>query len=97
MSFGDAVEAIVDDDLDSDYFRFQAEAGQAYRIDVTDGTLESFEVWLYDSNGAAVRVIRDRTYLERWVAPRSGPYYILLRGAYYDIGKYKLKITQTDN
>ena len=97
LSFGNAVEAIVDDDLDSDYFRFQAEAGQAYRIDVTEGTLESFEVWLYDSNGAAVRVIRDKTYLERWVAPRSGPYYILLRGAYYDIGKYKLKITQTDN
>ena len=97
LSFGDAVEAMVDDDLDSDYFRFQAEAGQAYRIDITGGTLESFDVWLYDSNGAAVRVIRDRTYLERWVAPRSGAYYILLKGSYQDTGKYKLKLTQADN
>ena len=94
---GETVEVAVDDDFDHDYIRFQAVGGQSYRIDVASGTVESFFIRLYASDGVTLIAIRNSEYLDQWVAPRSGQYYVVLDGAYHDIGKYKLKITQAEN
>ena len=80
ISVGTSIEAVIDYTDDVDYFRFTAEAGQLYEVDVALGTLEDSNLTLLDSNGdflidnddygdsLASRVI--------WVAPVSGDYYI---------------------
>ena len=51
ISTDEAVAGAVDSEFDLDYFRFQAEDGQSFRIEVTNGTLESFRIELYMSDG----------------------------------------------
>ena len=45
---GADVEGALDYDGDIDFFRFQAERGQSYQIDVALGTLDDSIVDLYD-------------------------------------------------
>ena len=42
----------LDYDDDIDFFRFQAEAGQSYQIDVARGTLYDPKLDLFDSDGS---------------------------------------------
>ncbi len=49
---GADVRGALDDDGDIDYFRFQAERGQIYRIYVARGTLNDSIVYLYDTDGS---------------------------------------------
>ena len=48
---GAPVEGVVDYEGDSDYFRFTAEEGQLYQIDVSLGTLPDLYLELLDSDG----------------------------------------------
>ena len=49
---GADVRGALDYDGDIDFFRFQAEQGQSYQIDVALGTLDDSIVSLLDSDGS---------------------------------------------
>ena len=80
ISVGTSIEAVIDYRDDVDYFRFTAEAGRLYEVDVALGTLGDSNLSLRDSNGDFLTGNDDygETYASRviWVAPVSGDYYI---------------------
>ena len=84
---------------DIDYFRFQAERGQSYRIDVALGTLDDSIVNLFDSDGWFLDTNDDygNTYASRlsWEAPSSGERYVAVEG--YGIGTYTLTVSLIDD
>ena len=85
----------LDYDGDSDFFRFQAERGQGYQIDVALGTLDDSMVDLYDSDGWFLDTNDDYgdTYASRlyWEAPSSGERYVAVGG--YGTGTYTLTVS----
>ena len=95
---GTDVRGAVDYDDDIDFFRFQAERGQTYRIDVALGTLDDSIVDLYDTDGSFLDTNDDYgdTYASRlyWEAPSSGERYVLVGGAYTSSqGTYTLTVS----
>ena len=95
---GADVRGALDYDGDIDYFRFQAEQGQSYQIDVALGTLDDSTVDLYDSDGWLMDgnddygdTLASRLY---WNAPSSGERYVAVEG--YGTGTYTLTVSLSD-
>ena len=95
---GADVRGAMDYDGDIDFFRFQAERGQSYQIDVALGTLDDSIVELYDGDGAFLDTNDDYgdTLASRlyWNAPSSGERYIAVEG--FGIGTYTLTVSLSD-
>ena len=74
---GQASAGNFDYSNDSDFFRFTAEAGQVYQIDLERGTLEHYSsrMRLLDANGHWLS-IREHGDSITWIAPESGNYYV---------------------
>ena len=96
---GAGVRGVLDYDGDIDYFRFQAEQGKFYQIDVALGTLDDSIVNLFDSDGWFLDTNDDygNTYASRlsWEAPSSGERYVAVEG--YGIGTYTLTVSLIDD
>ena len=92
---GADVRGALDYDGDIDFFRFQAERGQSYQIDVALGTLDDSELVLLDPDGRELAYNGDYgdTYASRlyWEAPSNGVYYVAVTG--YGIGTYTLTVS----
>ena len=96
---GTDVRGTLDYDDDIDYFRFQAEQGESYQIDVALGTLDDSIVYLYDADGSLLDSNDDdggtsasRLY---WKAPSNGVYYVAVTG-FYGVGTYTLTVSLSD-
>ena len=90
---GEAVDGAIDDLFEVDYFKFQAEVGVSYQIDVTPLTMSDPTLELFDSNREWLDYSDDYDGLApriQWVAPSSGTYYVAVEG--YDLGTYSLTI-----
>ena len=95
------VEGVIDYQGDSDYFRFTAEEGQLYQIDVALGSLPNSELTLLGPDGwelawsdnlgdsLASRVV--------WEAPESGDYYLVVEASGFDadVGAYTLTVSHS--
>ena len=96
---GADVQGALDYDGDIDFFRFQAERGQSYQIDVALGTLDDSIVYLYDVDGSFLDSNDDYgdTFASRlyWEAPSSGERYVTVEG--YGIGTYTLTVSIIDD
>ena len=90
-------ELEYDDDID--FFRFQAEPGWSYQIDVALGTLDDSIVELHDANGSFLDTNDNygNSYASRlsWRATSSGERYVLVGG--YGIGTYTLTVSLIDD
>ena len=88
------VRGTLDYDGDIDFFRFQAERGQSYQIDVALGTLDDSIVDLYDVDWSFLDSNDDyETFASRlyWEAPSSGERYVAVEG--YGTGTYTLTVS----
>ena len=96
---GADVRGALDYDGDIDYFSFQAEQGQSYRIDVAQGTLYDPKLDLFDSDGWLLGTNDDYgdPYASRlyWEAPSSGERYVAVEG--YGTGTYTLAVSLVDD
>ena len=96
---GAGVRGTLDYDSDIDFFRFQAEAGQSYQIDVALGTLDDSIVELYDVDWSFLDSSDDygETYASRlyWRATSSGEKYVFVGG--YGTGTYTLTVSLIDD
>ena len=96
---GADVRGALDYDGDIDFFRFQAERGQSYQIDVALGTLDDSIVDLYDVGWSFLDSNDDYgdTYASRlyWEAPSSGERYVAVEG--FGIGTYTLTVSIVDD
>ncbi len=94
---GADVRGALDYDDDIDFFRFQAERGQSYQIDVALGTLDDSIVELYDVDGSYLDASYDYgdPYASRlyWEAPSSGERYVFVGG--YGTGTYTLTVSHS--
>ena len=98
IGVGTDVRGALDYDGDIDFFRFQAERGQSYQIDVALGTLDDSELVLLDPDGRELAYNDDYgdTYASRlyWEAPSSGERYVLVGG--WGTGTYTLTVSLSD-
>ena len=95
---GADVEGVIDYEGDSDYFRFTAEEGQLYQIDVALGTLPDSYLALRDSDDWRLADNDDHgdSLASRifWEAPASGDYYLAVEASGFDAGSYTLTVTR---
>ena len=97
VEIGTPAEGIIDNGMDHDYFRFHADEGRSYQIDVRPGTLPAATVTLYDSDGNDLgwgEGVKGSPALSRiiWEAPLSGEKYLEVLGADEGTGAYTLVI-----
>ena len=96
---GADVRGELEYDGDFDFFRFQAEAGWSYQINVALGTLDDSIVELYAADGSFLDANDDygNTYASRlsWRASSSGERYVFVGG--YGIGTYTLTVSVIDD
>lgn len=105
VPLGEVVQGSLENDFDFDYFRFQAEEGRAYRIDVMGASLEGFRVKLYTSDGAAPKDWYGNQFAEdsasgeitQWLAPSSGHFYVAIEGYNEHVGTYSLTISRANS
>ena len=99
IEVGEAVTGSLDYIFDFDYFRFQAEEGQIYRISVEHETLGHTSVTLYDSDGETE--LRDRWQgrikgpdgpVIQWRASAAGEYYVAVQNFGGKEGEYTFTI-----
>ena len=94
ITVGQAVQGELDYGGDVDVFRFAAQAGVLYQIDVALGTLGDSVVQLLDANGWTVESNDDHggSLASRifWEAPSAGEYYVAVEG--YGTGSYTLTV-----
>ena len=95
---GEAVQGTLENENDVDFFVFQADEGEFYRIDVALGTLSDSLVGLYDADEWLLSFNDDHgdTLASRiiWEAPRSGEFYVGVEG--YDTGSFTLTLAVAD-
>ena len=99
-ALGVGVEGVIDYEGDSDYFRFTAEEGQLYQIDVALGTLDDSELTLRDSDGWSLESDHGDSSASRivWRAPDAGEYFLVVEGWWWnhDVGSYTLTVAYSD-
>ena len=101
ISVGDLTQGCIELEADLDYFRFLAEGGQRYQMEVGHGTIQvSDSKGLYGQDGLTLQKWESRSGLKRtWVAPDSGHYYFAVRhagvnsDALRQVGTYTVSIT----
>ena len=102
---GADIEGVIDYEGDSDYFRFTAEEGLLYQIDVTLGTLTDSVLtqylemvgpkqWSVETNDDYEDSLASRII---WEAPESGDYYLVVNGGvrYDQVGSYTLTVSHS--
>jgi len=104
VSVGDTVAGNIEGPLDTDWFRIYAEAGHAYEVTVSAGTLQDPYVEIYDTNGSTLLLADDDSgpgYGSRVlaVAPATGYYFIAVSPSFLGIdpdltGSYTLRTTE---
>ena len=98
VTIGADVQGALDYDGDTDIYRFTAEEGKLYQIDVALGTLGDPYLELRDSSDWTLASNDDYggTYASRivWPAPASGDYYLVVGG--YGAGSYTLTVASSD-
>ena len=96
ISDGQTIEGVIDFDGDDDYFRFTAEAGQIYQIDVELGTLEDSYLGLLASDGYEFKSNDDHGESKAsritWLAQESGDYYLRVSSGVGGVGSYTLTV-----
>ena len=101
IAVGEVVEGALDYMFDFDYFRFQAEEGVKYRIDVSHRSLGMSSATLYGPDGLTEEkwnwksrrlAILGPQIL--WVAPGSEDYYFAVKNFGGKTGSYTLTITK---
>ena len=98
---GADVEGVIDYQGDSDYFRFTAEEGQLYQIDVALGSLPDSLLALLDPDGWELTYNDDHgdSLASRvvWEAPASGDYYLAVEAGGWDahVGSYALTVSHS--
>lgn len=96
IAVGEPAEGAIDNFLDYDYFVFQAQEGQQYRIEATLGTLTDSAIGLY--NDYEVELAWNDDYDDTlasqidWTAPESGDYYLTVESFDGNTGTYTLTI-----
>ena len=97
VQVGNVVEGTLDYMWDFDYFRFQAQEGQVYWINLTHETLRSSSISLYGSDGQTAQawMLRDRDPTGPrmlWEAQDSGEYYFAVQNFGGKTGRYTFAI-----
>ena len=101
LQVGDVIDGTLDYVEDFDYFRFQAEEGQKYWINVVHDTLSSTSISLYGPDGHTKQlwIIRDRGPAGPrilWEAKYSSEYYFAVLNFGGKTGEYTVTITPVD-
>ena len=98
MGVGEPVVAGLEYAGDSDYFRFRAEKGRIYRMDVAVGTLDSYSyaVNLYGPGGDEIEWSQPVSGYA-WEAPASGEYYVAVAASGDETGSYTFTVTPIDD
>ena len=98
IAVGEAVAGTVGSVNDVDHFRFTAQEGKRYQIDVGMGTLPDSWVYLVDSEDRELAFNDDfeDSLASRiiWAAPASGDYFLVVGG--FGVGTYTLAVAHSD-
>ena len=96
VNIGEDIQGELEEGHDSDFFRFEAEQGVTYQIDMALG---DSEMWLYDADGGWLDSDYGNDTASRivWNAPTSGVYYIEATSYGPDVGTYTLTVSELVN
>ena len=104
MEVGEPIAAGLEYAGDADYFRFRADKGRVYRMDLalgTFGTLDSYtyEINMYGPDGDEIEwstaTLEQTGYA--WESPASGEYYVAITASGSETGSYTFTVTPIDD
>ena len=97
IAVGETAQGTIDHKDDTDFFAFEADAGQLYRIDVIFETLWESGATLYSAGGHYLTSEYNPAGSHIfWEAEQSGTHYIAVGSSSSDAGSYTLTIVALD-
>ena len=102
LSIGETVGGALDYEFDLDYFKFSAEEGQGYRVNIDYGTLGHSNPRLYASDGFTPEPLDKYTHEDHngyrlvWMAPESGTYHLEVKSFLGATGEYTITVTAVE-
>ncbi|MYB47834.1 MAG: hypothetical protein F4X72_00910 [Dehalococcoidia bacterium] len=102
LSIGETVGGSLDYEFDLDYFKFNAEEGQGYRVDIDHGSLRSSDLTLYAPDGFMPVPLEKYThedgdgYRLLWMAPEGATYHLEVRSDGGATGEYTITVTAVE-
>ena len=101
LSIGETVGGALDDEFDLDYFKFSAEEGQGYRIEIGH-TLRSSDLTLLAPDGFTPEPLDKYTFSDHdgygllWMATAEGTYYLEVKSWWDAAGEYTITVTAVE-
>ena len=103
LSIGETVGGVLENELDLDYFKFSAEEGQGYRVDVDYGALLfSSDLTLLSPDGFTQEPLDKYTHSDHdgyrllWMATEAGTYYLEVKSRWGNAGEYTITVTAVE-
>ena len=102
LSIGETVGGALDYEFDLDYFKFSAEEGQGYRVNIDYGTLRRSYPRLYASDGFTPEPLEKYTHEDRdgyrliWMATEGGTYHLEVKSFLGATGEYTITVTAVE-
>ena len=96
FAVGQVMGGVLDYGFDFDYFHFEAEEDQKFRIEVRHETLGAWGVMVFSDDIDQLLKSRRRASsgpVVQWVAERSDSYYVAVLNLKGDTGRYTIEIT----
>ena len=101
LSIGETVGGVLDDEFDVDYFKFSAEEGQGYRVEVGN-TFRFSDLTLFAPDAFTPEPLEKYTYSDDdgygllWMATEAGTYYLEVKSRWSGAGEYTISVTAVE-
>ena len=101
LPIGETVGGVLDDEFDIDYFKFSAEEGQGYRVEVGN-TFRFSDLTLLARDGFTPEPLEKNTYGDDdgygllWMATEAGTYYLEVKSRWSGAGEYTITVTAVE-
>ncbi len=98
LSVGETVGGALDYEYDLDYFKFTAEEGQGYRVNIDYGTVRYLSLDLYASDSFTPEPLDKYTQADRdghgllWMAREAGTYHLEVKSLFGHTGEYTITV-----
>ena len=102
LSIGQPVDGSLDYEFDLDYFKFSAEDGQGYKVQVDHETLRFSDLTLYASDGFTQVPLEKKPHRDRhgnrliWMAPAGETHHLEVKSVQGATGEYTITVTAVE-
>lgn len=102
LAVGETIAGALEYQYDLDFFKFDGEKGQGYKVYIDYESVRFLDLILYSSDSLTPESLDKFTHEDRdgrrllWMAPEAGTYYLEVKSLLGTTGEYSITVTQVE-